>query len=93
MVRLIRLVVVVWVVCAGLIGIAMLGGRAAIKDNRLQSAGFDLCDGKPYFAGIMPGMTAWDTVKPHFDKYDRLTKRERAIEIYLPTSFYGNRSA
>jgi hypothetical protein len=39
-------------------------GRSMGGHDPLQTVGFEVCAGKPCFVGLIPGETAWDSVKP-----------------------------
>ena len=53
--------------CATMTGLIMLVGgigRVVGGHDPLQTAGFEVCAGKPCFMGLVPGETAWETVQP-----------------------------
>jgi hypothetical protein len=58
--RFSRLVIVLMVIFTLLTMIPIAIGRARNDSDDLQALGFWVCDGKPCFMGITPGITTWD---------------------------------
>ncbi|MCC7450072.1 MAG: hypothetical protein IT324_21825 [Anaerolineae bacterium] len=62
MFRFLRITLILWLLSVALIGGAALYGRTHDAPNELQALGFDVCEGKPCFMGITPGVTRQDNM-------------------------------
>ena len=58
--HVLRLVLSMWLLITALLGGAALYGHAHPEPNTLRTLGFDLCNGKSCFFGIVPGATTVD---------------------------------
>jgi hypothetical protein len=58
-----RLCCVLFAFTSGLIALFGVGGRLTGGDDPLQTVGFQVCAGKPCFLGLVPGETAWESVR------------------------------
>jgi hypothetical protein len=74
MLWLLKRVLFVWLGLLILCPVGLVVGRLDQTPNELQTLGFDLCDGKPCFMEITPGVTTWDDAKAIFMR----NKAERA---------------
>lgn len=82
--HLLRWVVIVWLTLLISIFIAILYGQT--KVDRLLSFGLDICEGKPCFMGIMPGVTRWNDVRSHLKGYDIwLEDKDRIAMMFTNT--------
>jgi hypothetical protein len=57
--RFARLIIVLMVTLTLLTVIPIAVGRARNEPNELEALGFGVCDGRPCFMGIVPGVTTW----------------------------------
>src|SRR5438128_2127003 len=65
---LIRLIAILSISFSLLIVAARAYGEAHPEPDELKALGFDVCDGKPCFMGIVPGVTTWDQAKAILDR-------------------------
>jgi hypothetical protein len=62
-------------------------GKLQPDPHLLRTLGFDSCDGKPCYMGIIPGETTWSAIEPllqaHGAKYDIYNGTEQGrVQIY-----------
>src|SRR5512135_2141653 len=60
MLRLGRRTLALCLVIGALIGGVVSYSRASAEPNPLHAFGLDVCDGKPCFKEIIPGVTSWE---------------------------------
>jgi len=68
MFRFLRVTLILWLLSVALIGGAALYGRAHAEPNELQALGFGVCEGRPCFMGITPGVTTIESARGILDK-------------------------
>ncbi len=66
--RFYRRVLIGWLVIVALIGGMLLDARAASRPGDLQGLGFGMCDGRPCFMGITPGLTTLPDAMAYLEK-------------------------
>jgi hypothetical protein len=64
-----RRVIALWLIALVLIILATAYGRTRVDAHNLAAFGLDLCDGKPCFLGITPGVTRWLDVPSYLRGY------------------------
>src|SRR5262245_46869565 len=69
-----------WLMLVVAICVARLYGQS--KPDNLSAFGLDLCEGRPCFMGITPGITKWDDVPVHLKEYQIVSEAE-SIRLHI----------
>ena len=81
--RFIRLILLLWLLVAILIGGATRWGMAQIEPNELQARGFDMCGSRSCFIGITPGITTWSEAKTILTKWGHPIKSDDDFSVSI----------
>ena len=77
-----RLVMILWLLITAFIGSVMLCARTTSGASELQKLGFDICDGRPCYMGITPGLTPLADAMALFEKNGGLCETMRKQDSF-----------
>jgi hypothetical protein len=77
--RFLRLVMILWLLITALVGSVTLYARTTSGAGELQKLGFGMCEGKPCFMGITPGLTQLSDAMAQFEKNGGLCETMRKL--------------
>ena len=80
--RFLRLVMILWLLITALIGSVTLYVRTTSGAGELQELGFGMCDGRPCFMGITPGLTQLADAMAHLEKNGGLCETMRKLDSF-----------
>src|SRR5260221_14778856 len=70
---------------------ALAYGRAQpASSNPLREVGFDVCDGKPCFRGVVPGITTWKSAEAKFLHHHVIETHDSHILILIGRNHVDN---
>ncbi len=92
----VRLVFILLLLMTALTSSTVLWAREHPEPSELQALGFDVCDGRPCFIGITPGVTTWNAARAILTKWgdqkesnEEFTVAANRIEVSI-TSLEGS---